>query len=204
MKMRAGKNTHERSEHWYTRNGQFTREADKILPGRIVFLGDSITEGFSLDYFFPDLQALNRGISGDHTDGLLQRLHHSVIRLQPSKLFVLIGINDIGAGDQDSSIVDNYLQLMQQMAKQIPGTTIFIQSILPTSRNRPNCPKQKINHLNTVIREYAEQFAFKWIDLHSLFKNKEGYLKKDLTDDGLHLNGAGYLLWAKALTPYLY
>lgn len=196
--------THERTEHWHARHGQFMDEADNILPGQIVFLGDSITEGFSLHDFFPDLQPLNRGISGDHTDGLLERLYYSVVRLKPAKLFVLIGINDIGAADPVSTIADNYHQLMQQLAAQLPETIVFIQSILPTSPDWLNCSKQKIIRLNTIIQQYAGQFSFNWIDLHHRFKNKEGHLKNELSDDGLHLNEAGYRLWAKVLMPYLY
>ena len=197
------KQGHERSEHWHTRHLQFRREAERIVAGRLVFLGNSLTEGFPLDYFFPDLHPLNRGISGDHVDGLLERLHDSVIRLKPAKLFIMIGINDINAGDSESVISDNYNQLMTELGAKLAETNVFVQSILPTSREWSNCPKEKISFINGIIRQEAGLFSFNWIDLHHHFKNEQGYIKEDLTDDGLHLNQAGYRQWAKILKPYL-
>ncbi len=190
---------HERTEHWHERNQLFIRELDNIPPGKTIFLGNSITEGFDLERFFPVIRPVNRGIMGDHIDGLLERLETSVIRLKPGRLFLKIGINDIGAGDPDSVILDNYQHLMDTLKSSLPETAVFIQSILPTSTAWSNCPKEKIVRLNDRVQKMAGSFGFNWINLYPLFADKSGYLRQELTTDGLHLNQRGYRVWAKVL-----
>ena len=193
---------HERSEHWEELNQKFINEAESIPPGKIIFFGNSITEGFDLTRYFPELKPVNRGIGGDHTDGLLERFQTSVYQLQPSKLFILIGINDIGAGDSGEAILKNYAALLDTIKKFLPDTVVYIQSILPTTIAWPNCPKDKIVRLNQEIRQCAKNQGFHWIDLYSSFVKEDGYLLNDLTYDGLHLNENGYTLWTTLLTPF--
>ena len=190
---------HERTEHWHQRNQQFIRELDFSSPGKIIFLGNSITEGFDLDFHFPVTKPINRGISGDHIDGLLERLETSVLRLKPSRLYILIGINDIGAGDPDSVILDNTHRLLETLKVGLRDSAVFIQSILPTTTAWTNCPKEKIIRLNSQLHRITETYGFKWIDLYPLFVDSTGYLRRDLTDDGLHLNETGYRVWAEVL-----
>ena len=190
---------HPRTEHWHMRNNQFIRQLSTTPKGKTIFLGNSITEGFQLNDYFPKLQPLNRGISGDHIDGLLERLETSVIKLKPTRLLVLIGINDIGAGDSDSLILKNYKMLMDTLADKLSYTTIYIQSILPTSTRWENCPKEKIIRLNKKIKALAKAHGFIWINLYDSFVDKQGYLQKSLTVDGLHLNQQGYLVWCEIL-----
>jgi len=193
---------HERSEHWQERTRLFSSEINIVPEGKIVFFGDSITEGFDLKIHFPTSLPINRGISGDHIDGLLERLEHSVIRLKPSKLFILIGINDIGAGDPDSFILENYSLLLEKLATALPKSQIYIHSILPTTKLWINCPQEKIVRLNMDIYNNCLKFNFTWIELYSEFVNEDGFLNGKYTDDGLHLNGAGYDLWAKILRKF--
>ncbi len=190
---------HDRTEHWHQRNQQFIRELDFRSPGKIIFLGNSITEGFDLDLYFPVTRPINRGISGDHIDGLLERLETSVLRLKPSRLYILIGINDIGAGDPDTIILDNAHRLMDALKVSLPDSAVFVQSILPTTTAWPNCPKEKIIRLNNRIHRITETYGFDWINLYPFFVDSTGYLRQGLTDDGLHLNEAGYRIWAEVL-----
>jgi lysophospholipase L1-like esterase len=194
---------HERTEHWRSRAAQFQAECDTLPKGRIIFLGNSITEGFDLSSYFPELQPLNRGISGDHIDGLIERLDYSVLRLKPAKLFILIGINDIGAGDPDSLILDNYRNLLQIIHDKLPDTHVYIQSILPTTEIWSNCPARKIRYINQILEKYTAQFAFTWINLYSGFVNEKDYMKQIFTSDGLHLNSTGYRHWTDMLKQYL-
>ena len=194
---------HARTEHWNKRNRQFFEEFQTIKPGKIVFLGNSITEGFDLNLFFPEFQPVNRGIVGDHIDGLLERIETSVFKLQPSKLFILIGINDIGAGDPDSLILSNYKLLFDTLSAKLSSTEIFIHSVLPTTKKWKNCPREKIVRLNEQIKQMTVIYNFTFINLYPLFSTKEGYLKENLTRDGLHLNLTGYKLWADLLKLFL-
>jgi len=193
---------HERSEHWHFRTQLFIQEADTIRTGKIVFLGNSITEGFDLEKYFSQTRPVNRGISGDHIDGLLERYDYSVLKLLPSKLYILIGINDIGAGDADSLILVNYKKLMTKIAATLPEKTVFIQSILPTTSEWSNCPVAQIQRLNRTIRDYSLHFGFNWINLYDKFVTEDHYLNPSLTSDGLHLNERGYDLWASILNEH--
>jgi len=193
---------HSRNEHWYQRTALFKDELKTLEKGGIVFLGNSITEGFDFDKYFEKTKIINRGINSDHIDGLIERLQYSVIDLQPSKLFVLIGVNDIGAQDSDSTILNNYSELLEMIADNLPDIKVFVHSILPTTSKWENCPPEKIVRLNKQIKEFAFQYKFNWIDIYSLFVDKNSFLKPNLTMDGLHLNHEGYQLWTSKLNNF--
>lgn len=190
---------HVRTDHWRERNRSFISELDSIPPGQVVFLGNSITEGFDLRRFFPQSDPVNRGISGDHIDGLLERIESSVIRLKPSRLYVMIGINDIGAGDSDSLIMNNYRRLLSVLHDSLADSIVYFNSILPTTTAWSNCPVDKIVRLNKQLRSLVRMNGFNWIDLYPLFDDGTGHLRAELTRDGLHLNEAGYRIWVQVL-----
>lgn len=187
------------TSHWYQRNKQFNSDFKQIKKRQVIFLGNSITEGFDLDKFFPVNTPLNRGIVGDHIDGLLERLDSSVVLLKPSRIYLLIGINDIGRGDSDSLIIKRYTELLDRFHKELPGTPVFINSILPTSAKWSNCPRDKIKRLNNHIKKITAFYQYNWIDLNSLFTSEDGYIRDELTSDGLHLNNIGYNIWCNQL-----
>jgi len=191
-----------RNEHWQERTARFKEELKTVKNGGIVFLGNSITEGFDFDKYFTKTYIINRGINSDHIDGLIERLQYSVIDLNPSRLFILIGINDIGRQDSDSTILHNYDQLLKMIADSLPNTEVYIHSILPTTAKWKNCPPEKIVRLNKQIIKFAQHYKFNWIDIYSLFVDENSFLKDDLTRDGLHLNDTGYQLWADKLKVY--
>jgi lysophospholipase L1-like esterase len=193
---------HTRTDYWRSRTDLYKKEAKTMDTSRVVFLGNSITEGFDLGKFFPESNPLNRGISGDHIDGLLERFDYSVQSLKPSKLFIMIGINDIGTGDPDSLIQSNYQKLLRLILKSLPNTRVYIQSILPTTAIWANCPLEKIQRTNKFIQDFSTRFGFTWIDLSTKFADKDGYLKKDYTIDGIHLNSKGYVYWSTILKKY--
>ena len=193
---------HTRTEYWQKRTALFKEEAKTMDTSKVVFLGNSITEGFELEKFFSESKPVNRGISGDHIDGLLARFDDSVLKLKPSKLFVMIGINDIGVGDSDSLIQSNYQKLLRLILKSLPNTRVYIQSILPTTAIWANCPVKKIQRTNKFVQEFSTRFGFTWIDLYSKFATKDGYLIDDYTIDGLHLNSKGYVNWSTILKKH--
>ena len=193
---------HTRTDYWLKRTALFKKEAETMDTSKVVFLGNSITEGFILEKFFPESNPINRGISGDHIDGLIERFNDSVLKLKPSKLFVMIGINDIGTGDSDSLIQANYQKLLRMMLQSLPNTRIYIQSILPTTAKWSNCPLDKIQRTNKFIQDFCNHFGFTWIDLYLKFATKNGYLKKDYTNDGLHLSSKGYVYWSTILKKH--
>lgn len=180
----------------------------KSVPNRdgaIVFLGDSITEGGSWNELFDDADILNRGIGGDTTRGVLNRLDE-VIRHQPSKLFLMIGTNDIGFGIDTETIAKNYEAILHAIIKGSPKTEIFVQSVLPVNLSSTSfLPHNNagVLKLNQRINEICEKLNLRHIDLHLHFSDTNGNLKAELTNDGLHLLGSGYLLWKGLIEEHL-
>ena len=189
----------QRTEHWYERNQLFSQELSASGPGKNVFLGNSITEGFNLEHYFPGIPVVNRGIAGDHIDGLLERLGNSVLKLKPARLYLLIGINDIGRGDPDSLILSRFTTLLDSIATLPDSTEIYLTSILPTSSRWANCPPEKIIRLNQAMEKLSVKYNMNWLNLYPLYVLEDRSLKPELTTDGLHLNEAGYQIWANEL-----
>src|SRR5471032_746544 len=126
------------TELYATRMAKF--EAEPVVPGRIIFFGNSITQGGDWAKLTGDSTVLNRGIGGDVTFGLLHRLHDITVR-QPAKLFILIGINDISRDIPDAVIAANYRAIVSGVQSASPKTIMYVQSILPVNPDVPNFPQ---------------------------------------------------------------
>ncbi len=193
------------SAYYYHRSHQFSLLPD--MEDEVVFLGNSISDGAEWDEYFDNNKCINRGISGDVTDGILLRLK-DITRIQAQKIFLLIGINDLARGKSIDYIIENYKRIYQQIREESPNTQIFIQSILPVN----NELKQFKNHtnkndmiitLNNKLKSLAQEKGIDYIDLHSTFSDASGKLRKDLTEDGLHLNGRGYQVWMNLIKNFI-
>ncbi|HEY9673036.1 MAG TPA: GDSL-type esterase/lipase family protein [Waterburya sp.] len=164
----------------------------------VVFLGDSITDCCEWQELFRGVSIKNRGISGDTTNGILNRLDE-VVQAKPKKVFIMIGINDINQGKTVSDIFQNYWTILKYFKEKTPLTKVFVQSLLPV--NNQLFPNYQTNHkviqLNTKIKELAQEWSFQYVDLFSAFsdKDKDNGLNPHYTTDGIHLNGRGYLVW---------
>ena len=177
-------------------------------PDDIIFLGNSITARTDWNELLQLPQARNRGISGDITFGILERLN-DVIEGKPAKIFILVGINDISRNIPDSLIVKNYHHIIQRIQNESPGTKIYFQTLLPVNndftqfKNHYN-KDTHILYVNNQIKKLGKLYGIEVIDLYPLFLNDQNKLDADLTEDGLHLNAAGYKVWAKILKNYLH
>ena len=173
----------------------------------IIFLGNSITARTDWNELLGNPFARNRGISGDISFGVLQRLQE-VTEGKPSKIFILVGINDISRNIPDSFIVDNYIKLIRKIKAASPATEIYLQTLLPVNNEFSQFKNHynKDSHIlwvNMRIKEIGQQEHIKVIDLYPHFLNDDKKLDKQLTEDGLHLNAAGYKRWAQILAPYV-
>jgi len=164
----------------------------------IILLGDSITAGFPTDTLLKEFSVLNKGIAGDRTDQVLERLNRDVIELAPSAVFLLIGINDIGGGFSNNTLLVNYERLILRITKNVPGGKLFIESILPT-RGIDNRPLERIQLLNVEIHKLAMKYGIKFLDIYPLFVNAKGELREEFSDDGIHLTLPAYQKWADYL-----
>jgi lysophospholipase L1-like esterase len=173
----------------------------------VIFLGNSITAGVDWNELLDLPQARNRGISGDVTFGVLERLDE-VIEGKPAKVFILIGINDISRNIPDSIILRNYQQIISRIKSGSPRTKVYFQTVLPVNntvlpmKNHYN-KDQHIAAVNEGLKALATKERITCIDLHPRFIDSEGKLMKEYTVDGLHLNAKGYEVWAAILKPYL-
>lgn len=175
-------------------------KTDPISKNDVVFLGNSITAGTNWAKLLDMPTAINRGISGDITFGILNRMQE-IIDANPRKIFILIGTNDISREIPDSLVVSNYKEIVKRI-KTGSSSKIYFFTILPVNQ-KTNFQKHKgkavhINWVNSEIKKLASK-RVKVIDLYSYFVDGDGQLKENLSYDGLHLNDAGYQDWAKVL-----
>lgn len=173
-------------------------EAYPIRRGDIVVLGDSITAGGQWSELFPGERIRNRGIGGDRTEDLLARF--TPLTDGPAeKLFIKIGTNDLGADVRQDKILSNYGELLDQLAREIPSTRVYIQSVLP----RAGAYRERVEQLNQALASLAKERGLTYIDLYPAFLGDDGSIRDDLTYDELHLSGAGYREWQRLLAPYV-
>ena len=195
--------TRERTEHWQKRNQLFNAEMDSLGQIDNVFLGNSITEGFDLEIYFPGYEVANRGIVGDHLDGLVERLDNSVLSLKPQKLFLMIGINDIGDKRSDKYLKAMFVTLIDTLIISLPETEIYLHSMLPTSPRWKNCPPQQIKRINGFLALLALEKNLIYVNLYPHFLGDMERINPDLARDGLHPNQAGYQIWAEKINHFL-
>jgi lysophospholipase L1-like esterase len=183
--------------------------AEPVITGRVIFFGNSITQGGDWAKLTGDSTVINRGIGADIVFGLRARLA-DVTKRKPIKLFVLIGINDVSKDIPDAVIAAQYRALVDSVRRQSPATRIFVQSILPLNPTVKNFPQhydkqERVVAVNRLLRRMARETGATYVDLWPVFVDGQNRLDARLTGDGLHLNQQGYERWVRYLrrTGYL-
>ncbi len=171
-------------------------------PGAVVFIGDSMTARCEWSEILENPAVINRGIDADSTDGVLKRLG-GITGMKPDKIFLMIGINDIAIGIDPSRVVNNYRLIIETIRKESPGTKLYVQSIIPINKYRVDVPPDRIERVNESLRDLSRRYGITFLDIASLVKDKGGRLREDLTYDGVHLTGEGYLIWKKVVEKYI-
>ncbi len=166
----------------------------------IVFVGNSLTEGFPLVEMFKNASIKNRGISGEISSNVLNRIDE-IVESKPEKIFLSIGVNDLKNEIHHDTLFKNKVAVIETIQECSPSTEIFIQSVLPTSGIYSRLNQAIVQH-NEKMKSYCEQNGIAFLNSAPVFQ-VEGQLKKELTYDGLHLNAAGYKKWASFLAPYV-
>lgn len=183
-------------------------KTDKVAKNKIVFSGDSMIEFGQWEDLLNNTTIINRGILGDNSFGLLNRIN-DIIGLQPKILFVIIGINDIAGNIPVKVTLNNICEFVNQIIENSPTTKIFVHSILPTNPVHSEHRVEFSNHynkndhvveLNNLLKSQSKYLEFSFIDLYKYFVDENGNLNFEFTnEDGLHLNSKGYQLWADIL-----
>ena len=178
-----------------------TQEAQAIAKGQgnnslTVVVGDSLSQWLPTDMLPQDRFWLNQGISGDTTQGVLNRLG-AFADTRPDVIHVMAGVNDLKNGASDAQVLANLERIMQQLRQQHPDARIVVHSILPT--RLASIPSDRIRALNERIERSALQQRVVYLDLHPSFIDEVGQLRYELTTDGLHLSRLGYQVWQIAM-----
>ncbi len=192
---------------------QYLRYSDYVVKNSIVFLGDSLTEFFPIEEFFHSFNPYNRGIASDNTAGVLERLETNVINIEPQKVFLQIGTNDlVGAKRRKKEdIIKNIQEILRRLREGLPKCELYFISLYPVNKKahflsiffvnrRKNKDIMAINH---EINTYCEKNNITYIDVYNHLTDDDGNLKKEYTVEGLHINYEGYRLISRLLLPYL-
>jgi len=171
-----------------------------VHPEDIVMLGDSLTDLTRWHELIPGVAIKNRGISGDTTQGVLNRLD-PIVSGKPLALFLLIGTNDIPwyVFTSDQTILKRYEAILKRFKEESPETKIFVQSILPRELRY----KPRVLKLNQELKLLAKQYGCTYVELFPHFSNKSGGMRRDISNDHLHLKAEGYQIWVEVIQPYL-
>jgi len=171
---------------------------------RVVFFGDSITDIWKLDESFPGKPYVNRGIGGQTTSQMLVRFRQDVIDLQPKVVVILAGTNDIAgnSGPITNGDIESNFSDLAELARAHNIQVIF-SSILPVHNYTPKSqdffaqrPTSRILALNKWLKEYCAANHLVYLDYFDSMVDDKGLLKRDLADDGLHPNKAGFAIMA--------
>lgn len=179
-------------------------QLEGLAPNAIVFLGNSITEQGWWQVLIPGRKVENRGIGGDNTYGMLDRLP-DILKSNPRKIFLMAGINDLTAGRPVDEIAANIAKISEMVHAACPDCRLCIQSVLPVNDARLAYPAIKgknpqVKELNARLEALCAQTPWAtYVDLWPLFSDGEGQLRLELTKDGIHLHPAAYQMWVKHL-----
>jgi lysophospholipase L1-like esterase len=177
-------------------------KANPLQYGDLVFIGNSITEqGGDWGQRFNNPIVKNRGISGDVSDGVVNRLAE-IYYFKPKKVFLKIGINDLFRAELTAEYVANNIQrIVDKIHLESPVTKIYVQTVLPTSNN--TSLKAKIAVTNTIIKNTIQTNYYQVIDLHPLFADANDLMMSIYSVDGVHLSEAGYVVWQNYVKEFV-
>ena len=193
------------NEYYYQRASHFAELP--VDSDDIIILGNSLSDNGRWNEAFDDANIKNRGIISDVVQGISDRLE-LVTKGQPKKIFLLIGVNDVSHHLTPDSITTAVEKLIVKIKQQSPKTEIYLQSWLPINndfkRYKNMIGKEMvIFHGNVMLEQVARRQGVTWVNLFPAFADKEMKLPKHLTNDGLHLNEAGYYIWCKEIAKYI-
>jgi len=185
------------NDYYYHKKSFFDQHKGQYYD--IVFIGDSITDGAEWQDMFPSRKIANRGIGGDRTDGLLNRLEH-IYSTAASKAFIMIGVNDFVSGISVTGAFNNYKKIISALTAR--GIKVYIQSTILVGERKKRLNK-KIIALNKRLQKLADQIdTVTYIDLNKGLA-ADSLLQAKYTRDDLHINGAGYAVWKDIIKTYV-
>jgi lysophospholipase L1-like esterase len=197
---------------WMQTHQSLVENAKKANP-KIVFLGDSITQGWGSEgkteweARFAPKDAVNLGIGGDRTQQVLWRIQHGAIKgLNPQTVVLLIGVNNLWrdvAEHKPEGVVAGAKAVVQAIRQECPNAKVLVLGILPTGQELQNPLRQTIRTINAGYATLADNKTVFYRDIGSKFVEPDGTIRKEIMPDFLHLSPAGYKIFADNLEPLL-
>ncbi len=171
---------------------------------RVVFFGDSITDFWRLNEYFPESGFVNRGIAGQLSSHLLQRMKDDVIDLHPEAVLILVGTNDLSREVPAAAIESNYQMLADLAAaykiKVIFGAVLpvsdYHKDVEPSYERTLQRPPAQIKALNEWLQKFCSQRGYAYVDYFTATVDPGGQFQAEMSDDGLHPNAKGYRVMA--------
>lgn len=176
---------------------------------KIVFAGDSITDFYDLGqyYQYDNKILVNSGVSGYKTTNIIKKFKNLIEQHQADKLFLMIGTNDLGGGTDRDEVISNIKNIIEMTKSQSPDTKIYLESIYPVNLSKRSKNEKRnnedIRYINIQLKKYCEENDITYLEVYSLLADSNGELKDEYTEDGLHLNNAGYDVITSYLKPYV-
>ena len=171
---------------------QFEKMNDEEEKNGIVFLGDSITDFCDLDTYYPGLNAVNRGIAGDMTVGVLRRMEASVFALEPYS---------------PETVTENIMKIVDEIKSRLPYASVIVQSVYPVNsvhgKEYASRLTPLISELNAALGALDKEHGYVFVNVYPAIGDGTGSLIREYSDDGLHPNAAGYKAISSVLAPYL-
>lgn len=195
MKNKIDRNVTPYSSYYLQRKSFFEAHG---VNASVVMVGDSITDGAEWSELFPEVSISNRGIGGDTTAGVLNRID-SILGTNAKKVFLLIGFNDLRKDVPIETVFSNYIEIVRKLLDA--EMTPYIQSTI-LARGHYARINKKIKILNSKLKAYAESKDLVFIDLNGILA-ASGNMSQDYTNDGVHLNGNGYAAWKSVIDKYI-
>ena len=195
---------------FFTKEKIVTKEVEKevqVVPDNYLFLGDSLTDYFDLETYFPNQPVVNSGIAGNTTDQILASMKTRVYDYNPSKIFLLIGTNDLRDGKPQEAVVQNIEKIIGEIQTNRKQAEIFVESLYPVNASVSSAvgvrSNATIQNINAQLQEYCNEKDLTYIDLYAKLQDEQGNLQTQYTVDGLHLSDMGYQVVAEVLQEYL-
>lgn len=195
------------------------REMNRIArKGQILFTGSSLMEHFPVTEYVQssglDKIVYNRGISGTTTDQFLEEIDTVLLDLEPAKVFINIGTNDINERSDgeywQDHLLKNYEEILRRMKQRLPGTEVYMMAYYPVNEAIMRTIGRKtirtnaaLNDTNAKVAKLAEKYGYTFIDVNDGLKDAAGSLREDITVEGLHIYAGGYASVFEALKKYL-
>lgn len=183
--------------HREIREGMFG--LSRIGFARVVMLGDSLTEGAPWAEITGCPYVANRGIGADTSTGVLKRIDE-VLVLRPAAVFLMIGVNDVASAVPPERVVGNVSRAIAKIAKS--GARVYLALVLPVADSYKQRINPRIEELNVAYGKLAKMAGVSLVDFTAGVQTS-GYLREELSTDGIHLRPEGYRVWRDAIAPFV-